>query len=149
MATTKKAAAKQSKAATKSTPAPVRRVRRGSGQVIDTKLRVEINAKSDLRRVIFGLEKHVTGGKVQWKIQFELMERKSAAVAYGSPLVKLDLELVKELESAAEKITKAQKLTTNQAAHAIGPAADDAKSAKTGEITQEEANETVQDTVRQ
>jgi hypothetical protein len=39
-------------------------------------------------------------------------------------------------------------LTPGQAAHAIGPAAEDAKAAKNGEIDQDEADDTVQATLK-
>jgi len=39
-------------------------------------------------------------------------------------------------------------LTAGQTAHALGPAADDAKAAQEGEIDEEEAQETVQNTLK-
>ena len=149
MATTKKKAqpAKAVKAVKKA-PAAAPKTRRG-GRVISAKFSVELNTPSDLRRVLFSLEKNVEGQVVIWKLHFELLERKAADKPYGSPIVKVDLELKKELESQADKIAKAKKLTPEQAAHALGPAANDQKAAKAGEIPQAEANDTVQDTVRQ
>ena len=43
---------------------------------------------------------------------------------------------------------KANGLTPGQAAHALGPAADDAKGTTTGEVAEEDAQDTVQSTLK-
>jgi hypothetical protein len=57
--------------------------------------------------------------------------------------VEVDTQLNKRAEDTAQK-----GLTPGQAAHALGPAAEDAKASAAGEIDHEEASETVQATLR-
>ena len=113
--------------------------------VIKIKVRFELNTPNGLRRVIFGLEKDTQGNIVTWKIDFQLFERKKKSDVFGDAIVTLNVEVKKELHDKAEKAAKG--LTSKQTAHALGPAAEDALAAKTGEIDQEEAAETVQDTL--
>jgi hypothetical protein len=121
-------------------PAPKR-------QVIGIKVRFELNARNGLRRVIFGLEKETEGEQVHWKIEFQLFEREKKTDPYVDPLVGLLVEVDTALNNKAE--VAAQKgLTPGQTAHALGPAADDAKAAQTGEIEQDEAKATVETTLK-
>jgi hypothetical protein len=62
-------------------------------------------------------------------------------------LVSLDVEVDVELHAKAE-IAAQKGLTPGQAAHALGPAADDARAAEAGEIDEDEAHETIQATLR-
>lgn len=121
-------------------PAPKR-------QVIGIKVRFELNARNGLRRVIFGLEKQTEGEQIHWEIEFQLFEREKKTDAYGDPLVGLLVEVDTALNSRAEKAAQAG-LTPGQAAHALGPAADDAKAAVAGEIEKDEAKATVQSTLK-
>ena len=118
-----------------------------TSNVIKLKIHFELNTPNGLRRVIFGLEKDATSGTtVTWTINFQLFERAKKTDPYGDSIVTLDVEVDKALNAKAEKASKG--LTAGQSAHALGPAADDAKAAQEGEIDQEEAQETVQNTLK-
>jgi len=115
--------------------------------VIKLKVNFQLNTPNGLRRVIFGLEKDATSGTVvQWTINFQLFERAKKTDPFGDPIVSLDVEVDKALNAKAEKAAKG--LTAGQSAHALGPAAEDAKAAEAGEIDQEDAQETVQNTLK-
>jgi len=115
--------------------------------VIKLKVNFQLNTPNGLRRVIFGLEKDATSGKiVVWTINFQLFERAKKSDPFGDPIVSLDVEVDKALNAKAEKASKG--LTAGQSAHALGPAAEDAKAAEAGEIDQEDAQETVQNTLK-
>lgn len=115
--------------------------------VIGIKVRFELITKDKLRRVVFGLEKDTEGNVVTWKIDFQLFERDKKGDPWADAIVILQVEVDKALNAKAEKAFKG--LTPGQSAHALGPAADDAKAAKDGEIDEEEAKETVKNTLRQ
>lgn len=120
----------------------------GSNHVIVAiKVKIELNAKNGLRRVIFGLEKDTDGDKVSWKINFQLFERDKKTDAYGDALVDLDVDVDAVLRNKAEGAAK-NGLTPPQVAHALGSAASDAKAAANGEIEQAEAADTIQDTLK-
>jgi len=115
--------------------------------VIKLKVNFQLNTPNGLRRVIFGLEKDATSGTtVQWTINFQLFERAKKSDPFGDPIVSLDVEVDKALNAKAEKASKG--LTAGQSAHALGPAAEDAKAAEAGEIDQEDAQDTVQNTLK-
>ena len=113
--------------------------------LVAIKVDFELNTPDGLRRVIFGLEKDTPQGGVVWKIAFQLFEREEKADVYGDPLVALNVEVDSALSDAAEGA--AHGLTPEQAAHALGPAADDAKAANAGDIDMGDAKQTVQDTL--
>ena len=100
-----------------------------------------------MRRVIFGLEKDTQGDDIIWKINFELFERIKKSEPYGDALIDLDVEVDTQLNKKAED-TAHNGLTPGQAAHALGPAADDAKAAANGELEKDEASDTVQATLK-
>jgi len=115
--------------------------------VIKLKVNFQLNTPNGLRRVIFGLEKDATSGKiVVWTINFQLFERAKKSDPFGDPIVSLDVEVDKALNAKAEKAAKG--LTAGQSAHALGPAAEDAKAAEDGEIDQEDAQQTIQNTLK-
>jgi hypothetical protein len=114
--------------------------------VIKIKVHFELNTPNGLRRVIFGLEKDTQGQIVVWTINFQLFERAKKADPFGDAIVTLDVEVDKALQDKAEKAS--QGLTPGQSAHALGPAAEDAKAAKNGDIDQDEAKDTVQNTLK-
>ena len=115
--------------------------------VIKLKINFQLNTPNGLRRVIFGLEKDATSGTVvQWTINFQLFERAKKTDPFGDPLVSLDVEVDKALNPKAEKASKG--LTAGQSAHALGPAAEDAKAAESGEIDEEDAQQTIQNTLK-
>ena len=118
-----------------------------TANIIKLKVHFELNTPNGLRRVIFGLSKDASSGKtVTWTIDFQLFERAKKSDPYGDAIVTLNVEVDKALNSKAEKAAKG--LTAGQSAHALGPAADDAKAAEAGEIDEEEAQETVQNTLK-
>lgn len=115
--------------------------------IIKLKVNFELNTPNGLRRVIFGLSKDASSGKtVIWTIDFQLFERAKKSDPYGDAIVTLNVEVDKALNSKAEKAAKG--LTAGQSAHALGPAADDAKAAQDGEIDPEDAQETIQNTLK-
>jgi hypothetical protein len=132
MATTKKAATKKA--------APV-----SKANIIKIKVNFQLNTPNGLRRVIFGLEKDTQGTLVVWTINFQLFERQKKTDPFGDAIVTLDVEVDKTLNPKAEKAAKG--LSAKQTAHALGPAADDAKAAEDGEIDKDEAQGTVQNTL--
>ena len=115
--------------------------------VVGIKVKFELNSKNGLRRVIFGLEKDTQGNDIIWKINFELFERTKKSDPYGDALINLDVEVDTQLNKKAED-TAHNGLTPGQAAHALGPAADDAKAAANGELDKDEASDTVQATLK-
>jgi hypothetical protein len=115
--------------------------------VVGIKVKFELNSKNGLRRVIFGLEKDTQGDDIIWKINFELFERVKKSEPYGDALIDLDVEVDTQLNMKAED-TAHNGLTPGQAAHALGPAADDAKAAANGELDKDEASDTVQATLK-
>jgi len=118
-----------------------------TANIIKLKVHFELNTPNGLRRVIFGLSKDASSGTtVIWTIDFQLFERAKKSDPYGDAIVTLNVEVDKALNAKAEKAAKG--LTAGQSAHALGPAADDAKAAQDGEIDPEEAQETVQNTLK-
>jgi hypothetical protein len=115
--------------------------------VIKLKVHFELNTPNGLRKVIFGLSKDASSGKiVTWTIDFQLFERSKKSESFGDAIVTLNVAVDKALNAKAEKAAKG--LTAGQSAHALGPAADDAKAAAEGEIDEEEAQETIQNTLK-
>jgi hypothetical protein len=115
--------------------------------VIKLKVNFELNTPNGLRKVIFGLEKDATQGDVvSWSIDFQLFERAKKSDPWGDAIVTLNVDVDKKLFPKAE--TAAQGLTPGQSAHALGPAADDARAAADGEIDEDEAQDTVQNTLK-
>ena len=115
--------------------------------VIKLKVNFELNTPNGLRRVIFGLSKDASSGQtVIWTIDFQLFERAKKTDPYGDAIVTLNVQVDKALNSKAEKA--AQGLTPAQSAHALGPAADDAKAAQDGEIDPQDAQDTIQNTLK-
>jgi hypothetical protein len=114
--------------------------------LIKLKVDFQLNTPNGLRRVIFGLSKDASQGKiVVWTINFQLFERTKKTDPFGDAIVTLNVEVDKALNPKAEKA--AQGLTPAQSAHALGPAADDARAALQGEIDQQDAQQTVQNTL--
>ena len=115
--------------------------------VIKLKVNFELNTPNGLRKVIFGLEKDATQADiVSWSIDFQLFERAKKTDPWGDAIVTLNVDVDKKLFPKAESAS--QGLTPGQSAHALGPAADDARAAADGEIDQSEAEDTVQNTLK-
>src|SRR5262245_44703507 len=116
-------------------------------QIIKLKVHFELNTPNGLRKVIFGLEKDATAANlVKWSIDFQLFERSKKTDPWGDAIVTLNVDVDKQLFPKAE--LAAQGLTPPQSAHALGPGADDALAAKNGEIDQDEAEDTIQNTLK-
>jgi hypothetical protein len=128
------------------TPAALAKPGAVKSTIIAIKVHFELNTKDKKRRVVFGLEKDTQGDKVIWKINFQLLERDDTSKPFSDPLVSVDIEVDKLLHPNAEKAAQ-DGLTSDQSAHAIGPAADDQKAAKAGQIDQKDADQTTQDTL--
>jgi hypothetical protein len=124
-----------------STPAVQQRV------VIGIKVHFVLNTLDGLRRVIFGLEKDTQGTEIKWIINFQLFERQNKTGDFGDAIVDVDVEVDTDLHDKAEATAHQNSLTPPQSAHAVGPAADDAKAAQAGDIDQSDANDTIQDTL--
>jgi hypothetical protein len=115
--------------------------------LIKLKVDFQLNTPNGLRRVIFGLLKDATKGNVVvWTINFQLFERAKKTDPFGDAIVTLNVEVDKALNAKAEKASKG--LSAAQSAHALGPAADDAKAAQIGEIDPQDAQQTVQNTLK-
>lgn len=117
--------------------------------VIGIKVHFVLNTLDGLRRVIFGLEKSTQGTEIKWTINFQLFERAKKTDDFGDAFVDVDVEVDTDLNDKAESVAHQNSLTPPQSAHAVGPAADDAKAAKAGTIDQSDANDTIQDTLNQ
>ena len=115
--------------------------------IVAIKVKFELNSKDGLRRIQFGLEKDTAGDTVTWKINFAMFERAKRTEAYTDALVTLDVEVDSKLNNQAENAAK-NGLTAGQAAHALGPAADDAKGTTTGEVSPQDAQDTIQATLK-
>jgi len=117
--------------------------------VIGIKVHFVLNTTDGLRRVIFGLEKNTQGTEIKWTINFQLFERANKTDQFGDAIVDVDVEVDTDLNDKAETTAHQPTLTPPQSAHAVGPAADDAKAAKNKQIDQSDADGTIQDTLIQ
>ena len=124
-----------------STPAVQQRI------VIGIKVHFILNTLDGLRRVVFGLEKDTQGTEIKWTIKFQLFERQNKTDDFGDAIVDVDVEVDTDLNNKADATAHSHSLTPGQSAHAVGPAADDAKAAQAGDIDQSDANDTIQDTL--
>ena len=118
-----------------------------SSTVIGIKVKFELITNDRLRKVMFGLEKNTVGNKVTWKIDFEMFEREKKTDPFGDAIVKVEIEVDKELHPKAEKVALTG-MTAGQQAHALGPAADNQKAAEAGELPQSKADRTTQNTLK-
>ena len=100
-----------------------------------------------MRRVVFAMEKNnKPNGITQWVVQFQLFERRSRAEQWAQVAdLRVELDTKQNAKAAA---VAARGLSDEQAARAIGPAADDALAAKRGELTAAEARQSVKDIVK-
>lgn len=117
--------------------------------VIGIKVHFVLNTLDGLRRVIFGLEKSTQGTVIKWTINFQLFERQKKTDDFGDAFVDVAVEVDTDLNDKADATAHSRSLTPAQSAHAVGPAADDAKAAKAGDIDQSDADDTIQDTLNQ
>jgi len=121
----------------------------GKQSIVGISVRLELNSKDGLRRVIFTLSKdNLPKNKVQWKIKFELFERQEQSEEFVK-LIGLDVDVTTENNKNAELVVKRKKLTVKQSAHAIGTAADLAKAAANQEVPEDLAQESAEETLAQ
>jgi hypothetical protein len=119
----------------------------GAGSVIAIKVSFELDTMDGLRKVFFGLEKDVKGTDDIWTIHFQLQERTAATGAFVN-VVTLDVLVDEPALHPAAAAAAANGLTPPQTAHAIGPAADDAKGTTTGDVDPSDANDTIKSTLK-
>ncbi|HEY6969198.1 MAG TPA: hypothetical protein VJA94_08340 [Candidatus Angelobacter sp.] len=115
--------------------------------VIGIDVKFTLNTPDGLRRVTFELKKDTSGQVVKWTITFQLFERQKKTDPFGDAIVDLQIEVDTKLNNKAEQMAD-QGMTTRQSAFAIGPAADAAKDASQGDISQDKAKATVQTTLK-
>lgn len=115
--------------------------------VIGIDVKFTLNTPDGLRRVTFELKKDTTGQVVKWTITFQLFERTKKTDPFGDAIVDLQIEVDTKLNNKAEQMANTG-MTTRQSAFAIGPAADAAKDASQGAISQDKAKTTVQTTLK-
>lgn len=115
--------------------------------VIAIKVVFELDTLDGLRKVMFGLEKDLQGQDVIWTIHFQLQERLKTTDQFTN-VVTLDVTVDHQLHPQAAAAATAG-LTPAQSAHAVGPAADDAKASTTGDVDPEDAKQTIGDTLAQ
>jgi len=119
------------------------------GTTIAVKVSFELDTEDGLRKVFFGLEKDVKGTDSIWTIHFQLQERKTKQDDFTN-IVTLDVLVDDQaLHPAAQAAVDRNGLTPPQSAHAVGPAADDAKGTTTGDVDPDDANDTIQATLAQ
>ena len=105
---------------------------------------LEVNP-SELRKIVFDLDKSCNNdGTVEWRLHFDLQERKNATDEFLS-LVKLDVDINNENHALAEA-TAQHGLDEDQRAQAH-VAADTAKALHDGTATPEEAKQDAQDVI--
>lgn len=116
--------------------------------VVGIKVHFTLNTTDGLRRVIFGLTKDTEGEEIKWTIKFTLFERANKTDDFGDAIVDVDVEVDTKLNDAAEATAGKKRMTPAQTNHALGPAANDAKKAKNGQIPQDKAETTIQNTLK-
>jgi hypothetical protein len=111
------------------------------------RVRFELGARDGLRRVVLAMERNnKANGLITWVVQFQLFERKTRLEGW-TQIADLRVELDTKQNTQAAAVA-ARGLTDEQAARAIGPAADDARAAKRGEIPVADAHDSVRGIVR-
>lgn len=107
-------------------PGPVQRV------VVSMSVNFVVNTTDGLRQVTFGLEKDTTGTNIEWQIHFKLLERAKRTDSFDL-IVQLDVDVKTSLIPQAEAMAHS-KPSADQAAHIVGPLADDAKLVQSGDL---------------
>lgn len=115
--------------------------------IVGIDVKFTLNTPDGLRKVTFELKKDTTGQDVKWTITFQLFERTKKTDQFGDAIVDLEIEIDSKLNNKAEQMAD-NGMTTKQSAFAIGPAADAAKDASDGAISEDKAKATVQNTLK-
>ena len=115
--------------------------------IIWLRVRFELGARNGLRRVVFAMEKNnKPNGVPQWVVQFQLFERRSRAEQWTQMAnLRVDLDTKQNAKAAT---VAARGLSDEQAARAVGPAADDTLAGKRGELAVAESRQSVKDIVK-
>ena len=116
-------------------------------EIVGIHVKFTLNTPDGLRRVIFELKKSTEGDEIKWNITFQLFERDRKSDPFGDAIVDLLVDLDTKLNSKAEAMAD-NGMTTRQSAFAIGPAADTAKDAADGVVSEDKAKAAVQNTVK-
>jgi hypothetical protein len=122
--------------------APAARCPAVAGTIIAIKVSFELDTLDGLRKVMFGLEKDMKGTDPIWTIHFQLQERAKTADSFTN-IVTLDVMVDDQALHPAAYAAAKNGLTTTQAGHALGPAAEDAKGTQTGDVDTDTANQTI------
>lgn len=120
----------------------------GAGSTIAIKVSFELDSTDGLRKVMFGLEKDVKGTDDIWFIHFQLQEKQNSSDANFTNVVTLDVLVDDKALHPAAQAAADNGLTPPQAAHALGPAADDAKDTTTGDVDTATAGNTIKETLQ-
>jgi len=107
-------------------PGPVQRV------VVSMSVNFVLTTTDGLRQVNFGLEKDTKGTDIEWQIHFKLLERAKKTDNFDT-IVQLDVDVKTSLIPQAEAMAHT-KPTADQAAHIVGPLADDSKLVTSGDL---------------
>jgi hypothetical protein len=121
------------------THGPVQRV------VVSMSVNFVVTTTDGLRQVNFGLEKDTQGTDVEWQIHFKLLERSQKTDPFDI-IVSLDVDVKTSLIPQAETMAHG-KPTPEQAAHIVGPLADDSKLVATKDLPKHTFDEEVQQTL--
>jgi len=124
-----------------------KKARAPNRDIVGIDVKFTLNTPDGLRRVTFELKKDSTGQVVKWTITFQLFERAKKTDPFGDAIVDLAIEVDTKLNTKAEQMAD-QGMTSKQSAFAIGPAADTAKDASQGVVSQDKAKATVQTTLK-
>lgn len=120
----------------------------GAGYAIAIQVTFELDTPDGLRKILFGLEQDTKGADVMWFIYFQLQEKQAATDANFTNVVTLKVLVDDAALHPAAQAAANNGLTTNQAAHAMGPAADAAKGTTTGDVDPDDANQSVKSTLK-
>jgi hypothetical protein len=115
--------------------------------IVGIDVKFTLNTPDGLRKVTFELKKDTQADDVKWTITFQLFERAKKTDPFGDPMVDLEVVVDSKLNSKAENMAD-KGMTPKQAAFALGPAADTAKDAAAGTVSQDKAKATVQNTLK-
>jgi hypothetical protein len=115
--------------------------------IVGIDVKFTLNTPDGLRKVTFELKKDTQGDDEKWRITFQLFERAKKTDPFGDAIVDLEVDVDNKLNNKAENMAD-NGMTPKQSAFALGPAADTAKDAAAGTVSQGKAKTTVQNTLK-
>ena len=107
---------------------------------------LEVMTTDRLKKVIFGLDKSSDTEGVHWVIEFQFLQRDRKTQEFGDPLVKLNIDVKKAHNAAAEE-TALKGLNSAQAEHLLGPAMIALQRLNEGKTTEDKVAATVERTL--